>query len=170
MSSILLQSIFGGDMGSMQTLQRMRRLVNASLADPLVIEQARSVIENAGVLGRDEVGKYFAIRAWMDEHLAFLPDPLGVELLSTPRYMITKIRQAEFVSGDCDDAAILGAALGKAVGLRAKFRALGFVTRARPFQHVYTLLLIRGQWMNLDTTRSPQRDPPSPVRTYELGV
>ncbi len=154
----------------MQTLQRMRRLVNVSLADPLVIETARGIVEGAGLQGRDETGKYLAIRDWLDEHLSFLPDPLGVELLSTPRYMLTRIRQAQYVSGDCDDAAILGAALGKAVGLRAKFRALGFVSPRRPFQHVYTLLLVHGRWANLDTTRSPRFAPPPPARVLELGV
>lgn len=170
MASTLQQMIFGGDLGAMQTLGRMRRLVNQSLADPLVIETARSIVENAGLQGRDELGKYLAIRDWMEEHLAFMPDPLGVELLSTPRYMLDRIRRTQFVSGDCDDAAILGAALGKAVGLRAKFRALGFVSPRRPFQHVYTLLLINGRWANLDTTRSQRFDPPPPARVFELGV
>lgn len=170
MASTLRQFIFGGDIGAMQTLRRMQRLVNVSLGDPLVIETARSIVEGAGVQGRDEIGKYIAIRDWMEEHLSFLPDPLGVELLSTPRYMLTQIRQKQYVSGDCDDAAILGAALGKAVGLRAKFRALGFVSKRRPFQHVYTLLLVRGQWANLDTTRSQSFDPPAPARVLELGV
>lgn len=170
MTTALRQAIFGGDLGSLQTLQRMKRIVNESLSDPLVIETARGIVEHAGILGRDEAGKYMAIREWMADHLAFMPDPVGVELLSTPHYMLARIRAAEFVSGDCDDAAILGAALGKAVGLRAKFRALGFSSRSRPFQHVYTLLLVRGRWANLDTTRSQRFDPPRPVRVFELGV
>lgn len=170
MAQGLRQFIFGGDLGALQTLHRMRRLVNDALADPLVIETARTIVETAGVLGRDQPGKYEAIRQWMTSHLAFLPDPLGVELLSTPRYLLTRIQQAQFVSGDCDDAAILGAALGKAVGLPAKFRALSFVNQSRPFQHVYTLLLVNGRWANLDVTRSPATVPPVPARVLELGV
>jgi transglutaminase-like putative cysteine protease len=148
----------------------MRRLANAALVDPVVIETARRIVEDAGVLGRNEGGKFNAIREWLLAHVQFLPDPVGVELLATPRYMLDTIRRAQFVSGDCDDAAILGAALGKAVGLRAKYRALAFGARSRPFSHVYTLLLVRGQWANLDTTRSTRFAPPDAARVIELGV
>lgn len=170
MAQMFQRFVFGGDLGALQTLRRMKQIANASLGDPLVIETARSIVENAGVLGRDQWGKYLALRQWIEEHVQFLPDPVGLELLSTPRYMLQRIRQAQFVSGDCDDAAILGAALGKAVGLRAKYRALSFVNQRRPFQHVYTLLLVNGKWANLDATRSPRTDPPDPARVLELGV
>lgn len=170
MARTIREFIFGGDLGAMQTLRKMRQIVNLSLADPVVIEAARAIVEDAGVLGRDQLGKYLALRQWQEEHLQFLPDPIGMELLSTPRYMIQRVRQSQFVSGDCDDGAILGAALGKAVGLRAKFRALSFGSTGKPFQHVYTLLLVNGRWANLDTTRSPRTDPPAPARVLELGV
>lgn len=104
------------------------------------------------------------------EYLSFVPDPLGVELLATPHYLLTRVRDRQFVSGDCDDAAILGAALGKAVGLPAKFRVLAFGSPQLPFQHVYTLLLVRGRWANLDTTRSSRFAPPVPARVFDLGV
>ena len=170
MTTFSLQTIFGGDLGAMQTLHKMRALANAALRDPVVIEAARRIVEDAGALGRNEAAKFAAIRDWMTEHVQFLPDPVDVELLSTPRYMLDYIRRWHFVSGDCDDAAILGAALGKAVGLRAKFRALAFGSKARPFSHVYTLLLVRGQWANLDTTRSQRFPPPQAARIIELGV
>jgi transglutaminase-like putative cysteine protease len=170
MTTFSLQSILGGDFGAMQTLAKMRSLANAALRDPIVIEMARRIVEDAGVLGRNEAGKFEAIRQWMTERVQFLPDPVGVELLSTPRYMIDAIRRSEFVSGDCDDAAILGAALGKAVGLPAKFRALAFGAPTWPFSHVYTLLLVRGQWANLDTTRSSRFPPPPAARIIERGV
>jgi transglutaminase-like putative cysteine protease len=170
MALVTRRMIFGGDFGAMQTLQHMRRLANEALADPLVIETARGIIEAAGVAGRDQMGKYLALRQWLAEHLSFMPDPVGLELLSTPHYLLQQIQQRQFVSGDCDDAAILGAALGKAVGLPAKYRALSFVNQSRPFQHVYTLLLVQGRWANLDVTRSPAGTPPAPARTLDLGV
>lgn len=171
MTRIGMQSIFGGDTGAIQTLSKMRAVVNAGLRDPLVIETARQIVEDSGASGRDELGKVYAIRDWMENHLSFIPDPLGVELLSTPRYLIERIQKTGMVSGDCDDTAILAAALGKAVGLRAKFRALGFRKPGAPFRHVVTYLLAAGQWANLDTTRNPRFSvPPSPTRVYEMGV
>lgn len=170
MSSILTRFIFGGDFGAMQTLGRMRQAVNQSLTDPVVIETARSIVENAGCMGRDEPCKYAAIREWMEEHLQFLPDPYGVELLATPRYLLDQIRTRQFVSGDCDDTAILGAALGKAVGMKARFVAMGFGRPGAAFKHVTTHLLVAGRWANLDTTRSQRFDPPAPTRVQTLVV
>src|SRR6266704_712714 len=165
-----IRTIFGGDVGTLQTLGHMRAVVNKSLVDPIVIETARHIVEQAGCLGRNEVCKYQALRQWMEEHLAFLPDPYGVELLATPRYLLDKIGTMGYVSGDCDDAAILGAALGKAVGMKAKFRAYGFLRRGAPFKHVTTHLLVAGRWADLDTTRSQRFNPPAPSRVHELVV
>lgn len=169
MTRLSLFTIFPGDMGAWQTLQHMRRLVNASLRDPVVVERARRIVEDAGVLGRDQANKALALRQWLEQCLTFMPDPRGLELLSTPRYLLTQIDQRGTVSGDCDDGAILGAALGKAVGFRAKFRALGF-GRNGPLVHVYTLLNVRGRWVNLDTTRSPRFPPPRAARILEVEV
>lgn len=170
MTTFSLQTIFGGDLGAMQTLHKMRKLANDALRDPVVIQTARRIVENAGVLGRNDADKFMAIRDWLAEHVQFMPDPVGIELLSTPRYMLDQIGRFYFVSGDCDDAAILGAALGKAVGLQAKFRALAFGSKSRPFSHVYTLLLVRKTWANLDVTRSQRAAPPPAARLIELGV
>lgn len=170
MTSILTRWILGGDFGANQTLGRMRQLVNQSLVDPVVIETARSIVENAGCFGRNEVCKYMAIREWMEEHLQFLPDPYGVELLATPRYLLDQIRTRQYVSGDCDDTSILGAALGKAVGMKARFVAMGFGRPGAAFKHVTTHLLVGGKWVSLDTTRSQRFPPPAPSRVQTLVV
>jgi transglutaminase-like putative cysteine protease len=170
MTVFSLSTILGGDAGTMQTLRKMRQIANAGLRTPIVIEQARRIVENAGVMGRNQAEKYRAIRDWMLGSLQFMPDPVGMELLATPDYMVRMAQANGFVSGDCDDAAILGAALGKAVGLPAKFRALSFVNKRRPFQHVYTLLLVGRVWADLDTTRSQRFPPPQAARIIELGV
>lgn len=171
MTTMTLQTIFGGDLGAIQTLTKMKSLVNDALRDPLVVEQARQIVEDFGASGRDEIGKALAIHDWMENHLTFIPDPVGVELLATPHYLIQRIQRTGMVSGDCDDTAILSAALGKAVGLKAKFRAMGFRKPGAAFRHVVTYLLAAGRWVNLDTTRNPRfAVPPAPSRIYEMRV
>jgi len=59
---------------------------------------------------------------------------------------------------DCDDVAMLGAALGKAVGLRARFVAVAFGPRGAPYRHVWAELGPRTNnvWLDMDTTRPAQ--------------
>jgi hypothetical protein len=79
------------------------------------------------------------IRAWLSGNFRFVPDPVGVELLRAPAVQLHTWEQRGLITGDCDDAAILGAALGKAVGIRAAFVAVGF-SMSGPLSHVYTVL------------------------------
>ncbi|MEE8177710.1 MAG: hypothetical protein V3T65_06925 [Acidobacteriota bacterium] len=54
---------------------------------------------------------------------------------------------------DCDDAAVLSAALGKAVGLKPRFVVLGFEGPTGPYRHVYTELFDGVAWTEMDVTR-----------------
>lgn len=140
-----------GDAGSLTTLAKMRRIVNDSIKMPIVVEAAHSVI--SGVAPRDYKGIAVAVRDWLTVNFRFVADPLGVELLRTPEYMIRQWDTNGIVTGDCDDAAILGASLAKAVGVQPLFVAIGF-RRNGPFAHVYTTLTKDGKWyVSLDVTR-----------------
>ena len=150
-----------GDYGAAQTLDRMAALVNRSLSVPLVVETANGIA--ALVPPRDYVAIAQAIRAWLQKHFRFVRDPLGVELLRDPQYQLRQWMAQGYISGDCDDVAILGAALGKAVGIGARFMAVGF-RPGGPLVHVYTILTGRadggigslGRGVDLDVTRPAQ--------------
>lgn len=158
----------GGDMGTAQTVAKMRQLVNRSLVDPVVIQTARGIV--AGCFPRDTDCHGQAIKGFMSEHFQFVNDPRGVELLVPPRPMLDTIAKRYLVTGDCDEAAILGAALGKAVGLRARFVLLGFSGRGGAFAHIYTILRARSGWVSLDVTR-PLRGPfPAVMRQTQVEV
>lgn len=168
---IAVGQIASGDRGALQTLNTMRALVNASLTDPLIIEAARSIVRM--LPPRDYDGHAGAVRAYLQEHFQFVQDPNGVEMLSTPRYLLTQVNRRYFVQGDCDDAAILGAALAKAIGLRARFVIVAFFTPAAPFTHVFTI--VKGAssgWRDLDTTRAARYRGTSPTvtRNFEMEV
>ena len=162
-----MTSIAPGFIGSMQTLGQMRALVNRSLSDPFIIETARSIIRD--LPPRDYNAHARAIREYLAEHLQFAQDPRGQETLATPRYLLTKITNSYVVQGDCDDAAVLGAALAKAVGLRARFIILAFYDQRAPFTHVYTVVKGRTGWLDLDTTRAPNSTAPV-SKTYDVEV
>lgn len=154
------QQIGAGDIGTAATLRKMRQLVNASLTDPVVVQTARSLA--AQTFPRDRDSQAQLIKEYLSEHFYFVADPRGVELLTTPRFMLQDIAKRNIATGDCDEAAILGAALGKAIGLPARFVVLGFGVVGASFAHVYTILRGGSRWFSLDVTK-PQRGPFPPV-------
>lgn len=159
-----------GDYGAGQTLTRMTDLANRALRVPLVVETANGIA--ATVPPRDYLATAQAIRAWLQRHFRFVRDPLGVELIRTPEYQLRQWMTAGFITGDCDDVAVLGAALGKAVGIGARFVAVGFQPRG-PLVHVFTILTGRrdggigslGPGVDLDVTRPAQTQ-----ATFQRGV
>lgn len=160
---MLLSQIATGDMGTMQTVNKMRQLVNMSLVDSIVVQTARGLAAQS--MPRDRDAQAYSIQTFLKEHFQFVNDPRGVELLVPPRGMLQAIARRGVVSGDCDEAAILGAALGKAIGLRANFVVLGFMGPMGPFSHVYTVLRGSSGWVSLDVTR-PERGPFPPASRH----
>lgn len=146
-------TIAWGDAGVRQTLDVMRQMVLASAGIPSVVETARSLAYYGGAA---------AIRQWMSRVWRFVPDPAHTELLATPEYLLQQLDDTGQIVGDCDDAAVLGAALGEAIGLEATFTVLAFDEGAGPtfwqpiprFSHVFASLLTPdGRTVNLDVTR-----------------
>lgn len=174
MTNVTRSIISSGDYGSRQTLDRMAALVNASLSVPLVIETANGIA--ATVPPRDYYAIAQAIRAWLTRRFRFVRDPVGVELLRDPEYQLRQWMTNGYITGDCDDAAILGAALGKAVGIGGKFVAVGF-RPGGPLVHVFTVLTGRasggigslGSGVDLDVTR-PVGSRARVARTIERTV
>lgn len=133
------------------TLRRMAGLVNRDVEHIDLRDAAVSIVD--GIDGRDVLGQLAAIDAWLREHTRFLRDPVDDELLQTPRLMLAVIARAGVAPGDCDDVAMLGAALAKAIGIRARFVAESYLGPAAPLQHVYTVVLSPEGWRALDVQR-----------------
>lgn len=139
-----------GDAGAIGTLKRMAELARRSSIHPSVVSMARAIIQPAG---RNQVGEQIElIRQWVQDHTKWLPDPLGAEYLIPPELLLPKIAATGQAQGDCDDVALLAAALLRAVGIPAGFRAVAF-TPARNLSHVFALGWNGRNWCELDTTR-----------------
>lgn len=108
------------------------------------------------------------LRSWLAAAWHFVRDPTGVELVFRPERLLDQYTNHGMASGDCDDAAVLSAALGKAIGLRARFVVLGFFGPRMPFSHVYTELLGPDGWQEMDVTRIPNRPPASRVKVVPV--
>lgn len=143
-----------GKWGIEATVRRMRRLARGDLRTVLLQDTAADIVRSA-------TSSYEAaidVRRFLERHTRFAFDPEGVELIRSPVYMLRAIEIDGVAAGDCDDVAVLGAALGLAAGLPARFVLLGF-TQFGPFEHVYTELITDGGAVELDTTRPAQLPP-----------
>lgn len=142
-----------GDAGSLATVARMRVLINSAIRNPLVVESAHDIALTAPI--RDNVRIAIAIRDWLARNFAFVRDPVAVELIRTPEYMLRQLQVRRVISGDCDDAAVLGCALGKAVGIQCKLVTVGFerspLLNPSPLAHVFGVLLPHG-WKRIGGT------------------
>lgn len=153
-----------GDLGTALTLLTMRGMVGIEYLLPIVRLTAADIV--AGLDGKDGREQALAIREWLDVHVEFLRDPENVEMLHGPAWQIKQIlRGPGIVQVDCDDVAMLGAALGKAIGLRARFVVVGFAPN-KPFRHVWSELSPRGNeaWIDMDVTRPVQGLPTNRIR------
>jgi hypothetical protein len=132
----------------------MRQRVREEYALPLVRETAAAIARGTGTDAELQVRR---LRAWLTRHVGFLRDPYQTEALHTPIGMLTLLGARGYLEVDCDDVAILGAALGMAIGLRARFILLG---RDGGYEHVWAELADPNtdDWRELDITRPQQLD------------
>lgn len=150
----------GGDAGARSTVQRMIGLVRRASAHPSVRGTAVQIVRTYD--GRDYVSHAKAIREWAALHVQFLRDPRGTELLHDPVLLVETVKRVGVVHVDCDDAAMLAAALGRSIGLRARFVVLAFLDKRAPFAHVFAELsppVGSPRWIEQDVTRATEQIP-----------
>lgn len=131
----------------------MRALARDGSAHPLTVEVARGILEGAG--GACRLAR--ELRGWLDRRFRFLEDPLDVEYLRHPAYQLRQIGARGVAYGDCDDAAVLGAAVGHALGLPVRYVLVALLPGAT-YGHVYAEVQCPccGCWWDLDVTRPAQ--------------
>ena len=137
-----LHGIPEGIEGTRATLGIMRRLVREYKVNPMVLSTARSIVN--GIVAKDHAGEAQALQQFVRSHVRYTQDVLDVETLQTPVATL-KLRH-----GDCDDQATLLAALLNAVGIPARFVAVGFAPDV--YEHVYVEAQIDGEWIPAETT------------------
>ena len=134
----------GGATGTSVTLNHMVKLARDGSKDPLVIETAHALVANLPQY--DRLGEIRALHAFVRDAIRYTNDPLGTELLRTPRAML------EMKSGDCDDKATLLAALLRAIGRPSRFIAVA-MHGSDSYSHVLVQTPWRKGWMNLETIK-----------------
>jgi hypothetical protein len=149
-----LEYIPSGWRGTSRTIEHMRALAVKAARDWGFIKIAAPF---ANGCPRDFACQAQRILAWVKKHIEFIPDPVtaadengvpqGMEMVQAP------LRTIERRAGDCDDHSGLIAAFAMALGIPAEFATIkSDVRRPKEFSHVYPRLLIKGQWVGVDST------------------
>ena len=139
-----------GDAGTLATLDMMRVAALDGSVSPVVRNVAAQLVAGTE---RDPLLHANLLGNWVIQHTEFLPDPSTAEALLLPADAIARIANVGVCQCDCDDVAMLAAALGLSIGLRARFVAVSFSREpGAPFAHVWADLgePSGDQWLTVD--------------------
>lgn len=132
-----------GAAGTRATLKLMARLARQYKLDPIIIATARQIVSH--VAEKDYLEEAATIQNWVRNHIRYVRDVDGVETVATP------VDTLQMRAGDCDDKALLAAALLLATGHPARFVAWAFEA-PEAFEHVYTEVKYNQHWLGVETT------------------
>jgi transglutaminase-like putative cysteine protease len=137
-----LESIPDGVAGITETLKRMTALVREYKTDETIYRQARELTR--GSLQKDFYGEIAALFDFVQNHIRYVGDVTDVESVQSPTFTL------QIGSGDCDDKAVLLAALLESINHPTKFIAVGFSPDS--IEHVYIETRLGTRWIALDPT------------------
>ncbi len=135
----------GGFQGTDETVSIMSGLAMGLYGSrsPKIADLALKIIRAAGVPEKNYYGEMQAIHNWVKTNIRYIRDVHGQETLQPPEHTAF-VRRA----GDCDDLAMLDAALLSSTGIPTRFKVIG-VTPDR-YSHVYLQARIGNTWITLD--------------------
>lgn len=112
---------------------------------------------------RDFLCQLSRIYSWITESVRFKRDTFGAEHLRHPDQLIAEIERDGRTSADCDDVAMLGAALVRAMGFEPAI-IVQAATPTGPFEHVYFGAILDGGLVHMDPQeRTPFGYPTPPT-------
>lgn len=125
-----------GMRGNLATVDFMKKVAREQAGHPLVRQLAIKIINESGTKSHNHTDEALAIGRWVQQNVAYMKDPDGIELLQDPVYIIKKAQTAE-ARGDCDDMALLIATLLISTGIKPCFKVVRWKNTTGNFNHIY---------------------------------
>lgn len=164
--SAKLAGIPSGRDGVIATLRHMADFARASLKTPdqTIRRAALQIFRNKAVPPRKWLREISALHEFVRDHIRYVKDPDGIELVQTPEATLT------LATGDCDDKSTLLAALLLATGHPCRFVAVGM--NGAPFSHVLVEAKVGEKWVPAETIIPKPLGwfPPNVTSKYYLKV
>lgn len=124
----------------------MAELTNAAQLDPVTRTLALQLWKGAG---ERAYAMGSLVRRFVRSRVGFVLEP--IEMLHPPDWMLHQIRIGQRPYGDCDDMAMIAAALLVAVGIPVRFAAVK-PAGEEEFIHVFVEMFDKGRWYAVDPT------------------
>lgn len=133
---ITTQFFKDGEQGNLATVDFMRKIARERATHPLVRQLGINILNEAQTKSHNHADEAVAIGRWVQQNVAYMKDPDGVELLQDPIYIIKKSQSNE-ARGDCDDMALLMATLLISIGIKPSFKIVRWQKPNGNFNHIY---------------------------------
>lgn len=137
-----------GDAGVSLTVSHLRQYVTQSQTSQLAHAAVQAALESTPE--KHPGAEVAALLGWVRNHYRYLQDPVEVELVHDPRYLLRQIESHGYFMGDCDDAAVLLATLLETAGYPTRFLVQG--KTGESFSHVLVEVDLSGTWTPIDLT------------------
>ncbi|NIM16811.1 MAG: hypothetical protein GTO45_32910, partial [Candidatus Aminicenantes bacterium] len=142
------------------TVRLIKEIAWTNRNKPEIKYAAVKILEDSGIQnGRDRRRVAVALSDFIKNEIKYFYDPHRGETIQTPQITLA-VRY-----GDCDDMAVLLAALLMSCGIEARFHVKGY---NRP-QHIYVEALTQDGWIGLDPARTAGDPHPSQLKTFMLS-
>ena len=152
MAALLRDQLPDGLPGTARTLTAMRDLAAGpwGARSAIIRALALNIVREAAVPEKDYLGEVVALFQWVQRSIRYVRDPIGQELVTAPETLV------QTRAGDCDDHAVMLAALLGSLGHRSRFVTIGFqADQPERFSHVYLEAQPAGSdtWIPLDAIK-----------------
>jgi len=185
---IFREEIGTGDSAIFKTVNHMKRIINHDSLEPVVMDFAYQITEGAFT----PFEKIQAIFEWVKKNLKYIKDgtlsqiiksnaimygnyfnnPAGVEVLSSPKFLIEEYLRGKQPTEDCDGFTMLILTMLKILGIKGKMKIISIRSNLT-YSHVYPLAFDGTQWLALDAIRKEffiGKEPKNITRQFEVLV
>lgn len=114
-------------------------------SNPIV--RAASIYQLKGLGDDDVLGQAMRLHAFVRDEVTYVGDPLEGEFVTSPVQLLAGIANGKQVFGDCDDHAVLLAAMLQSLGIESQVVA---VKLGADYDHAVTIAYVKGEWIVLD--------------------
>jgi transglutaminase-like putative cysteine protease len=185
---IYREEIGTGDSAIYKTVNWMKRIINHDSREPVVIDFTYQI--TAGVF--TPFDKIQAVFEWAKNNIKYIKDgtlsqiiksnaimygnffnnPAGVEVLTSPKFLIEEYLRGKQPTEDCDGYTMLILTMLKVLGIKGKMKIISI----RPnltYSHVYPFGFDGSQWLALDAIRKEfqiGQEPKIITRSFEVMI
>lgn len=135
-----------GDAGTLETLNQMGHLVREGIErEP----RLHALAQRLAAGGRSTAERLTAVYDWLAASYRFKDDTRGYEHIRGVSDQLDQLQRDGVIAADCDDLAIMGAAILRAMGLASGFGVIA-ASVTGPYKHVFPCAFIDGKAIPMD--------------------